>query len=147
MEEEGRYYVVRRKAVPDVLLRVVETKRLLRANRGMSVSEATGQTGISRSSFYKYKEDIFPFGDTVSGQKITLSIEILDEPGLLADLLGAVARFHANIITIHQSIPLNGMATVSLSLEVRQETEDLTGLVEQMEGMRGVHEVTILSRE
>ena len=113
----------------------------------MSVSEATGQTGISRSSFYKYKEDIFPFGDTVSGQKITLSIDILDEPGLLADLLGAVARFHANIITIHQSIPLNGMATVSLSLEVRQETEDLTGLVEQMEGMRGVREVTILSRE
>ena len=58
-----------------------------------------------------------------------------------------MARFHANIITIHQSIPLNGMATVSLSLEVRQETEDLTGLVEQMEGMRGVREVTILSRE
>ena len=83
----------------------------------------------------------------MSGQKITLSIDILDEPGLLADLLGAVARFHANIITIHQSIPLNGMATVSLSLEVRQETEDLTGLVEQMEGMRGVREVTILSRE
>ena len=75
MEEEGRYYVVRRKAVPDVLLRVVETKRLLRANRGMSVSEATGQTGISRSSFYKYKEDIFPFGDTVSGQKITLPLK------------------------------------------------------------------------
>ena len=64
MEEEGRYFVVRRKAVPEVLLRVVETKRLLRANRGMSVSEATEQTGISRSSFYKYKDDIFPFGDS-----------------------------------------------------------------------------------
>ena len=147
MEEEGRYFVVRRKAVPEVLLRVVETKRLLRANRGMSVSEATEQTGISRSSFYKYKDDIFPFGDSVSGQRITLSIDILDEPGLLADLLAAVARSQANIITIHQSIPLNGMATVSLSLEVRQETGDLSGKVEEMEGLRGVREVTMLSRE
>ena len=147
MEEEGRYFVVRRKAVPEVLLRVVETKRLLRANRGMSVSEATEQTGISRSSFYKYKDDIFPFGDSASGQRITLSIDILDEPGLLADLLAAVARSQANIITIHQSIPLNGMATVSLSLEVRQETGDLSGMVEEMEGLRGVREVTILSRE
>jgi UPF0735 ACT domain-containing protein CK3_13880 len=83
----------------------------------------------------------------VSGQRITLSIDILDEPGLLADLLAAVARSQANIITIHQSIPLNGMATVSLSLEVRQETGDLSGMVEEMEGLRGVREVTILSRE
>ncbi|MFR9308414.1 MAG: hypothetical protein ACLVK6_06370, partial [Lachnospiraceae bacterium] len=83
MEEEGKYYVVRKKAIPEVLLKVVETKKLLNADRRMTVKEATDRTGISRSSFYKYKEDIFPCSDRAKGRMITLSIEILDGPGVL----------------------------------------------------------------
>ncbi|MGP1349219.1 MAG: ACT domain-containing protein [Stomatobaculum sp.] len=147
MEEEGKYYVVRRKAIPEVLLRVVETKKLLNADRRMTVKEATDRTGISRSSFYKYKEDIFPFSDGARGKMLTLSIEILDEPGLLSDLLAVAARFHANVMTIHQSIPVNGLASVSLSIEVLKETGNLSTMVEEMEALTGVKDVKILSRE
>lgn len=147
MDEEGKYYVVRRKAVPEVLLKVVETKRLLNANRKMTVKEAADQTGISRSSFYKYKDDIFPFSEGTKGRMITLSIEILDEPGLLADLIAVVARFHANIMTIHQSIPVNGLAAVSLSIEVLKETGNLSDMLDQMESIEGVKDVKIQARE
>ena len=147
MEEEGKYYVVRKKAIPEVLLKVVETKKLLNADRRMTVKEATDRTGISRSSFYKYKEDIFPFCDSAKGRMITLSIEILDEPGLLSDLLAVVARFHANVMTIHQSIPVSGLASVSLSIEVLKETGNLSRMVEEMEAIAGVKDVKILSRE
>ena len=145
--EEGKYYVVRSKAVPEVLLRVVETKKLLNAERKMTVKEAADRTGISRSSFYKYKDDIFPFSEGSKGRMLTLSIEILDEPGLLADLIAVVARFHANIMTIHQSIPVNGLAGVSLSVEVLEETGNLSDMLDQMESIDGVKDVKIQARE
>ena len=106
MKEKGQYYVLKEKAVPDVLLRVVEAKRLLDSGKTDSVQDATEQVGISRSSFYKYKDDIFPFHETAKGKTITMVIQLDDEPGLLSIVLKTVAEFHANILTIHQSIPI-----------------------------------------
>ena len=83
MTEKTNYYVLKEKAVPDVLLRVVEAKRLLESGRVASVQEATERVDISRSSYYKYKEDIFPFHDNAKGQTITMVIQLDDEPGLL----------------------------------------------------------------
>ena len=68
MTENSKYFVLKKKAVPEVLLKVVEAKRLLDCNPGMTVQEAADQLGISRSSFYKYKEDIFPFHDEAKGK-------------------------------------------------------------------------------
>ena len=92
MEQNVKYYVVKDKAVPEVLIKVVEAKRLLTADKMMTVKEATDKCGISRSSFYKYKDDIFPFDDSSKGRNITLSIQISDEPGLLSELLAVVAK-------------------------------------------------------
>ena len=147
MEEEGKYFVVRKKAVPEVLLKVVETKKYLNSDRRMTIKEATDRTGISRSSFYKYKDDIFPFSDGAKGKLLTMSVEILDEPGLLSDLIAVVAVYHANIMTIHQSIPVNGLASVSMSVEVLKDTGNLSRMVEEMEAIRGVQDVKILLRE
>ena len=58
MEKKNKYYVVRDKALPEVLQKVVEVKRLLEADKNMTVQEAAEQVGLSRSSFYKYKDDI-----------------------------------------------------------------------------------------
>lgn len=147
MNNENKYYVVLKKAVPEVLLKVVEAKKILNSSKHMTVKEATDRTGISRSSFYKYKDDIFPFSESAKGKTITLSIGILDEPGLLSDLLKTVAVYHANILTIHQSIPVNGVASVSLSVEVLKETGNISEMVEEMEAMNGVTDVKILARE
>ena len=57
--EKKKYYVVRERAVPEVLLKVVEAKRMIESKRVATVQEAAEKTGISRSSFYKYKDDIF----------------------------------------------------------------------------------------
>jgi len=59
MEEKTSYFVLREKAVPEVLLKVAEAKRLLDSEKVESVQEAAEAVGISRSSFYKYKDDIF----------------------------------------------------------------------------------------
>ena len=139
--------MVKQKAVPEVLLKVVEAKKLLDSERVITVQEATDRVGISRSSFYKYKDDIFPFYDNTKGKTITLVMQMDDEPGLLSDLLHIVAVFHANILTIHQSIPVNGVATLTLSVEVLETTGNVSKMVEDMEEKTGVHYVKILARE
>ena len=126
MLEKKKYFVVREKAVPEVLLKVVEAKRLLDTKRVGTVQEAADAVGISRSSFYKYKEDIFPFRDNIKGKILTFVIQLHDEPGLLSDVLKVVAEYGANIQTLHQSIPINGVATLTISVEVLYETVDIS---------------------
>ena len=147
MGETAKYFVVRRKAVPEVLLKVVEAKRLLESEKVPTIQEAVDAVGISRRSFYKYKDDIFQFHDNLQGSTFTLIFQMDDEPGLLSDVLKIIADCRANILTIHQSIPINGIASLSLSVQILKDTVDITGMVELMENQKGVRHVKILSRE
>ena len=135
------------KAVPEVLLKVVEAKKLLDAEKVLTVQEATDQVGISRSSFYKYKDDIFPFHENAKGRTITMMMQMDDEPGALSEVLGKVAEYNANILTIHQSVPINGIASLTMSIEVLPTTKDLSEMIEQMESQKEIHYVKILARE
>ena len=147
MKDKMQYYVLKEKAVPEVLLKVVEAKRLIDSGKIASVQEATESVGISRSSFYKYKDDIFPFHETTKGKTITMVIQMDDEPGLLSGVLKTIADFHANILTIHQSIPVNGIASLTLSVDVLNETGDISQMVNTIEEQQGIHYLKILARE
>ena len=135
METKSKYFVVKQKAVPEVLLKVVEAKKLLESERVITVQEATEA------------DDIFPFYDNAKGKTVTFVTQMDDEPGLLSDLLHIVAVYKANILTIHQSIPVNGVATLTLSVEVLSDTGDVSNMVEEIEMMKGIHYVKILARE
>jgi len=143
----SKYYMVRQQAVPEVLLKVVEAKKLLDTGKVFSVNEATEMVGISRSSFYKYKDDIFEFHDNAQGTTITLTFQMEDEPGILSDVLKIIAEFGANILTIHQSIPINGIASLSLSMQVLSTTGNVSEMLSCMEQHRGVRNVKILAKE
>ena len=143
MAEKTKYFVLKQKAVPEVLLKVVEAKRLLDSGKAVSVQEAAENVGISRSSFYKYKDDIFPFHDNAKGKTITMVIQLDDEPGLLSVVLRIVADYHANILTIHQSIPVNGIASLTLSVDVLNETGDISQMVDTIEQQQGFHYLKI----
>ena len=145
--DKTKYYVLNKKAVPEVLLKVVEVKHLLATRKGMTIGEAAEAAGISRSSFYKYKDDIFPFKEKTRGQNITFIIQMDDEPGLLSAVLGTIAKFHGNILTIHQSIPMNGIASLTLSVTIAEAEGDAAAMVENIEHIEGVHYLKILGRE
>ena len=147
MSEKSSYFVLKEKAVPEVLLKVVEAKRLIESGKCQSVQDATERVGISRSSFYKYKDDIFRFHEDSKGKTITMVIQLEDEPGLLSTVLKSVAEYGANILTIHQSIPVNGVASLTLSVEVLPETGDVSDMIENIEGVEGIQYVKILARE
>ena len=147
MSEKTSFFVLKEKAVPEVLLKVVEAKRLLDSGKMTSVQEATEAVGISRSSFYKYKDDIFPFHENEKGKTVTMVIQLDDEPGILSLVLKTIADFHANVLTIHQSIPVNGIASLSLSIDVFPATGDVEVMKDSIESIQGIHYAKILARE
>ena len=147
MSEKTSFFVFKEKAVPEVLLKVVEAKRLLDSGKMTSVQDATEAVGISRSSFYKYKDDIFPFHENAKGKTVTMVIQLDDEPGILSLVLKTIADFHANVLTIHQSIPVNGIASLSLSIDVFPATGDVEVMKNSIESVQGIHYAKILARE
>ena len=147
MNEKTKYYVVKEKALPEVLIKVVRAKKMLERRRSCTVQEVIEEVGLSRSSFYKYKDDIFPFHDDAKGKTITFIIETEDKPGLLSVLLQIIAQYHGNILTIHQSVPINGVATLTLSVEILPGTGDAESMIHTLEEQSCVHYLKILGRE
>ena len=147
MEEKTSYFVLREKAVPEVLLKVAEAKRLIDSGKAVSVQDATEAVGISRSSFYKFKDDIFPYHENMRGKTVIMVIQMDDEPGILSVVLKSIADFHANILTIHQSIPVNGIASLTVNVDVFEETGDVEEMVKVIEKIKGIHYVKIIARE
>ena len=142
----SEFYVVRREALPEVLLKVVEVNRLLALGKVSTVGEATRQVGISRSSYYKFKNCIEEFHDSLQGTTLTLLMEITDETGVLSDILKVIAQNKANILTIHQSIPMSGVASVSISIQILEGTGDASGLIEELNALNGVQRVRVSGR-
>ena len=145
--EEEQYFLVKKSALPEVYHKVVEAKRLLDSQRNVTIQEATDAVGISRSSFYKYKDDIFPFHDDTRGKTVTFMMQVDDEPGLLSKILSLVAQYQANILTIHQSIPLNQIAMLTISVKIAPETGDVTQMINEIEELPGMHFLKIIARE
>ncbi|SFR73455.1 ACT domain-containing protein [Anaeromicropila populeti] len=147
MKDDDKYFIVKKKALPEVLLKVVEAKRIIESQSKVRVQEATDVVGISRSSFYKYKDDIFPFHENARGKTITFMLQMDDTPGLLSLVLNQVAKHGANILTIHQSIPVNKIASLTLSVEILPASVDVTVMIDDIEHLEGIHSLKILARE
>lgn len=146
MADNIKYFVVKQKALPEVLLKVVEANNLIET-KGLSIAEATEKVGISRSSYYKYKDDIFQLKDTVRGKTLTFVLSMEDEPGVLSMVLKKIAEFKANILTIHQTIPVNSIASLTISVDILPVTGDSSQMIEEIEQLKGIRYVKILSRE
>ena len=147
MTENAEFYIVRARAVPEVLRGVARANQLLASGKVRTVNEAAELAGISRSSYYKFKDDIEEFHDSMTGMNITIFCEINDETGILASLLGIISGCNANILTIHQSIPINGVADLSISLQIRDNTEDISQMIRKIEALGGVRKIRIMGRD
>ena len=104
------------------------------------------RAGISRSSFYKYKDEIFRYHENQRGHSVTVIIKTLDEPGILSRVLSILAESGANILTIHQAVPVNGVAAVTLSMDIPKDME-ASVLTERIEEIAGISYVKILAEE
>ena len=132
------YYIVNRRVLPDYFSKVVEARELVRSGRARDVTEAVKQVGISRSTYYKYKSDVFIPDEGELGKKAVISMLLHHEPGILSKVLSVLADRGANIITINQNPPIGGRASVIISMDV---SSLLCGIGELIDDLSGIPQV------
>lgn len=147
MKEKRQFYIVDKDVLPEVFLKVMEVKALLEEEKLVTVQEATDRVGISRSSFYKYKDAIMPFYDKGMGHTITILVHLKDESGRLSDVLNHIAYVGGNILTINQMLPMNGIAIVNICMQTVHMGIGIGELLEQLSHRKGVQKVQMLARE
>lgn len=115
---EGQFYLVREDVLTESMLKMLEAKRLLASGEVRTIQEATKRVGLSRSAYYKYKDTVFPFESIARDRILTIFIQLEDRKGSLAAILRIVSEAKCNVLTIHQTIPVQGRANITLSLDV-----------------------------
>lgn len=140
-----KYYLIKAEALPEVFVKVTEAKSLLETGEARTVAEAVERVDLSRSAFYKYKDAIAPFRDMKRDNITTLHIKLHDKPGKLAGVLSIFTETGANILTINQSIPANGVALVTVSFVAESVAVAPDELVNRLYSVSGVVSVGIMA--
>ena len=147
MPEHVEYYLVDKKVLPEVFIKVMEVKQRLNTGESSSVNEAVRKTGLSRSAYYKYKDSVLPFFEATNGKKVTLLITVENFQGILSSIINVISLAKASILTINQNIPINGLADVSISLDTASMFGSVEEIMNDINKIAGVRKCTVLSRE
>lgn len=140
-----KYYLVAAEVLPEVILKVAEANRMLRAGEARTAQDAARAVGISRSAYYKYRDAVQPFTDLRTEHIITFYALLKDNPGVLSNVLSIFAASGANILTINQSIPANGCAAVTVSADTGTMSMTVEHLIADAKALEGVVHFDILS--
>jgi len=143
-KSDHKFYLVREDVLPEAMQKTLDAKELIQRGKADSVWEAVQKVDLSRSAFYKYRDTVFPFHTIVKEKIITLFFHLEDRSGTLSNLLTVVANSGCNVLTIHQTIPIQGRANVTLSLNVSSMNTDLDGLLSELKKLEFVDKVEVL---
>lgn len=146
LNSEEKYFLVSEKALPEILIKVIEAKDLVE-NKEFSIQEATKISGISRASYYKYADNIFPFSKNTKGKIMSLALSAKDHVGFLSEFAKVIAKHKCNILTIHQSVPVNNTTNISFSIEVFDNSNSVSEMIDELENLKNVKYCKVLAME
>ena len=132
----AQFIVVNTSVLPEIFEKVLEVKKLVADHSEKSFASACKRVGISRSAFYKYRDYVFHYEDKMTQRIVNLTAVLRDEAGVLSSVLVELHNLHANILTVNQSIPVDGVAGVSLSLQIGSDSVDLTHITKTLSALR-----------
>lgn len=140
-----RFFLVREDVLTEAMQKTLEAKHLLQSRKVSSIWDAVKEVDLSRSAFYKYRDAVFPFHSIVQERILTVFLQLEDREGTLARLLSLVAEYACNVLTIHQTIPIQGRASVTLSLDVTAMAKELDEFINEMKRLDFVESAEIIS--
>lgn len=143
----NEYYVVSSEILPEVLEKVLQARKLLDTGQVRRISEAVKEVGISRGTYYKYKDAVFQFTQEENSRKAIISLVLRNEPGALAKVVGRLAQFHANILSLNQTIPINGVAGLTLTIDAGSMQVTIDELVDYLQSLDPVSRVELVAVE
>lgn len=141
---DKKFYLIREDVLPEAMKKTVIAKELLERGKAGHIGDACQKVDLSRSAFYKYKDTVFPFSTIKREKLISLFFHLEDRSGTLSNLLSVVAASGCNVLTIHQTIPLQGRANVTLSLNTANMDTELDDLLHVLRKLEFVEKVDVL---
>ncbi|MFF0827325.1 ACT domain-containing protein [Brevibacillus sp. NPDC003359] len=146
MKKEEKFYLIRSDILPESIAKTIEAKKMLESGEVDTVNEAVERVGLSRSAFYKYKDGIFPFNAMMSEKIMTFTFSLDHMSGYLSKVLTYVADQGGNVLTINQTIPLQGIATISMSVDMANLRVSSTEFLDGLQQIPGVRKAMIVGR-
>ena len=143
----AQFIVVNTSVLPEIFEKVLEVKKLVADHSEKSFASACKRIGISRSAYYKYKDSVFSYEELFTRKIVNIYLLLSDSPGVLSCVLVFLHSLNANILTVNQSIPVDGAATVNISLRLTGETDEELASLNSISKLDGVLEVKVLSAE
>lgn len=143
----SKFLLVDKAILPSYYEKVIEAKALLSSGAVKDVSEAAKAVGISRSTYYKYKDYIFPIGEGAGERKAVVSMTLSHKAGLLGEVLGELSTQGVNILTINQNPPVNSRAHVVISMDISKVVQDSEILIKSLSQISGVSHVKLIAIE
>ncbi len=142
-----KFYIVNEKSLPEIFKRGIEVKEIISLGKSKDVSEAIRTVGISRSTYYKYKDDIFPMAEEMKSKKVTLIVLMSHKSGTLSKVLDCIAFYKGNILTINQDIPINLCANVTVTIDISHMEKSISQLAARLNSLPNVRSVKLLAAE
>ncbi|ANY70363.1 ACT domain-containing protein [Paenibacillus algorifonticola] len=141
-----RYFAVREDMLPEAILKTLQVKEMLARGEAATVHEAAEKANLSRSAFYKYKDGVYAMHQINRERLVTISMELEHRSGVLSKVLSLVATHEGNVLTMNQSIPLQGLAHVVISVDVSQLSGDLDSLMDVIRSQQGVRKAAVIGQ-
>ena len=139
------YLIVHKSILPDYFDNVLEAKHLLEDGKAKNVMQATKMVGISRSTFYKYKDYILEPIRMSEGRKAVISMLLSHETGILSHVLAKVSEAGASILTITQSFPVHSKASVTITLDISGMPSQISSLLKDIDDCQGVENTKLIA--
>ena len=141
------YLLVHKSILPDYFDKVLEAKELVDEGKVKNVNEAASRCGISRSTYYKYRDYILRTSNLQTGRKAVLGMLLTHEAGVLSSVLQTISNTGASVLTITQSLPIHGRASVTISLDVGTLSGTINSLIQRISGQKGVENPRLIAVE
>ena len=145
--EESNMFLVKKEVLPKMLLQTAKVKEALIRGEALTIQDALEEYEISYSTYYKYKDSIFPFYEANVKKTYSLLIEVEHNETVLSKIITFITKHHGNIIQINQGFPLNGIAKINLSVETNLLDMNLEILILRLRDIEGVREIEIMGRD
>ena len=144
--KQDKYYLVQEDILPEAIKKTIKVKEILKMGEVKTINEAVEKMDLSRSAYYKYKDYVFPFFEIAQGKIVSITISMMNDPGMLSAILNSVADHNGSILTINQDIPLQGISNCTISFETKNLIGSLEGLLDSIRTIQGVIKVDILGQ-
>ena len=137
------FYIVHKNILPDYLDKVIYARNLLSNHEVNTVTEAVQKAGISRNTYYKYKDFVYEQNNMSNTRHAVITLILKDESGSLSSVINTLSQYRTSILTISQEIPIDHKANVLISLDITNMSCTIQELILQLKELPMVRKIQL----